>query len=49
LLIGRAHRVDENPRRIHAIAALMQSYSRFTVILAYDKVCTEKSNDDIST
>ncbi len=49
VLIGRAHRVDEKPRRIHPIAALIQNYSRFTVILAYDKVCTEKSNDDIST
>jgi hypothetical protein len=48
LLIGRANRVDEKPRRIHPIAALIQNYSCFTELLAYDKVCTEKSNDDIS-
>jgi hypothetical protein len=49
LFIGRAHSVDKNPKRIRAIAALIQSYNRFTEILGYDKVCTEKSNDDIST
>jgi len=48
LLIGRAHSVDKNPKRIRAIAALIQRYSRFTELLAYHKVCTEKSNDDIS-
>ncbi len=49
LFIGRVHRADEKSRRIHPIAALIQGYSCFTEILAYDKVCTEKSNDDIST
>jgi hypothetical protein len=49
LLIGRAQRVDEKARRIHAIAASIHSNSRFTEILAYDKIHTEKSNDDIST
>ncbi len=44
-----AHSVDKNPKRIRAIAALIPSYSRFTELLAYDKVCTQKSNDDIST
>jgi hypothetical protein len=49
LLIDRAHSVDKNPKRIRTIAALIQSYSHFTELLAYDKVCTEKSNDDILT
>ncbi len=49
LLIGRAHSVDKNPRRIRAIAAFIPSYSCFTELLAYDKVCTDKSNEDIST
>jgi hypothetical protein len=45
LLIGGAHSVDKNPKRIRPIAALIPNYSRFTELLAYDKVCTRDRNE----
>src|ERR1700722_8576712 len=47
--LGRPQWGIENPKRISAVRSSFESYSRFTGILAYDKICTEKPNDDIST